>query len=230
MSLCNLLAPGLVLRLRLTLPSRLAVHTVRLAALTRHVVFSAMDTEESGNEITFHNSDRYGLAKLSSNRLCWRTGCMKRGANAQKLDFISDDQPPVAEPPSVFSNSNRVPPTESRFSAPVGGTVQLREPAASQSASPIGATDPGRNQRRATVTAAIPVNLSALQFKTLFGPVSIPVSTIEGVRMADDPRQPATICLTNSDSLTGVLTTDSVTIKTAWGGATIGTRSTSSRS
>jgi hypothetical protein len=66
------------------------------------------------------------------------------------------------------------------------------------------------------------VDLSAFNFKTIFGLASIPVNTIVGMRMADDPRQPATICLANGDSLTGVLTTESVTIKTSWGGATIG--------
>lgn len=65
------------------------------------------------------------------------------------------------------------------------------------------------------------VNLGAIQFKTIFGMVSIPVETIAGLRMGDESRQSATVCLTNGDSLTGTLITDSVTIKTAWGGATI---------
>ena len=65
------------------------------------------------------------------------------------------------------------------------------------------------------------VDLDAFEFKTIFGPVSVPVNTILGIRMADDPRQPATVCLSNGDSLTGVLANDSVTIKTGWGGATI---------
>ena len=56
----------------------------------------------------------------------------------------------------------------------------------------------------------------------MFGPVTIPVSAIAGLRMGDDPRQPATICLSNGDSLTGMLATNAVTIKTAWGSATIG--------
>ena len=66
-----------------------------------------------------------------------------------------------------------------------------------------------------------PVALSALQVKTIFGPVSIPLDRIAGVRIADDSRQPATICLSNGDSLTGVLATDAITIKTEWGSATI---------
>ena len=65
------------------------------------------------------------------------------------------------------------------------------------------------------------VNLGAFEFTTIFGKVSIPVNTIVGMRMAEDPRQPATICLSNGDSLTGVLATDSVVINTAWGRATI---------
>lgn len=67
-----------------------------------------------------------------------------------------------------------------------------------------------------------PVNLAAFELETIFGPVSIPVNTVAGLRTADDPRQLATVCLSNGDSLTGVLATESVTIKTAWGGATIG--------
>jgi hypothetical protein len=65
------------------------------------------------------------------------------------------------------------------------------------------------------------VERNALQFQTVFGLVSIPINTILGVRMAEDPRQPATICLWNGDSLTGTLTGGALTMNTAWGSATI---------
>ena len=38
------------------------------------------------------------------------------------------------------------------------------------------------------------VELGALPIKTIFGPISIPVNQVAGVRNADDARQPATIC------------------------------------
>jgi hypothetical protein len=67
-----------------------------------------------------------------------------------------------------------------------------------------------------------PVNLNALQINTAFGPVSIPLNQIAGIRTLDDPGRSFSVCLTNGDSLTGALASDAITIKTRWGSATIG--------
>jgi hypothetical protein len=158
-------------------------------------------------------------------------GLLARGlhegkANAQRVQFADQEPPreaaPAVSPPAFFS-ANEFSPDE-----PTLGPPSVRsQPARFDSQPHRGLSTPSTQP----IVIAIKdgpqlkgdtVDLAAFKFKTIFGQISIPVNTIAGLRMADDPRQPATICLSNGDSLTGVLATDSVTIKTAWGGATVG--------
>ncbi len=145
-------------------------------------------------------------------------------ANAQRIDtpfkgHVSS-QLPVESPPVVRAG-NRYHPTQPTIISPLGDQSPRfdSQPYDASSAvliQPIVVAIKDGSQLRGE-----PVEVSALQVKTIFGPVSIPIYRVAGVRLADDPRQPATICLSNGDSLTGVLSTDSITIRTEWGSATI---------
>ena len=132
-------------------------------------------------------------------------------ANAQRAVLRAGSQPPAPSSnnsPQFFVGSNQ-------FQPP-----RFREPHRSLS---VAATEPiVVSVKDGPQLDGEPVDLAMSQFETIFGPVAIPMNAIAGLRMAEDAREPVTICLTNGDSLTGVLATDSVTIKTSWGGATIG--------
>lgn len=157
-------------------------------------------------------------------------GLLARGlhdgkANAQRVQFAQAEPPreaAAADAPQAFF-ANELQPSEPALAAPSVRSQPARfdrQPhrgLSAPSTQPIVIAIKNGPQLKGDT-----VDLGAFEFKTIFGPVSIPVNTIAGLRMADDPRQPATICLSNGDSLTGVLATESVTIKTAWGGATVG--------
>lgn len=141
-------------------------------------------------------------------------------AKAQRIDSPFEGRgpspTPVNSPPAVRVG-NRYPSTRPTTVPPLGGFDSVPDDAPlAVSMQPIVVAIKEGPQLRGE-----PVELSALQVKTIFGPVSIPLERIAGVRTADDSRQPATICLSNGDSLTGFLATDSITIKTEWGSATI---------
>jgi hypothetical protein len=135
-----------------------------------------------------------------------------RNANAQRYSNASKEQPsqfPVVTAPAVVNTRNGF-----RNSSPQPDPVPIFR--GYVSAQPIIVAIKEGPQLRGEL-----VELGALQVKTIFGQVSIPLDRISGIRIADDPRQPATICLSNGDSLTGELATDALTIKTEWGSATI---------
>jgi hypothetical protein len=153
-------------------------------------------------------------------------GLLLGSLNAGRVNAQRIDAPPNAEPvpiphfPTVTSHptvraGDRYPVPQraapARFGDHSGGFR-----ASESSKQPIVVTIKDGPQLRGE-----PVGLGALHVNTIFGTVNIPLDRIAGVRTADDPQQPATICLSNGDSLTGVLGNEAITINTQWGTATI---------
>jgi len=57
--------------------------------------------------------------------------------------------------------------------------------------------------------------------KTSFGTTNLPLSTVAGMRMAQDGNAMTTVVLHNGDNLTGAVSLDQVVIQTEWGRAEI---------
>ncbi len=150
-------------------------------------------------------------------------GLQLQRANAQRVDAPA---PSFSTPPTVTHSPSALLPPSSDGSRLAPPTTSPWQPSRLEGPPHRGLSVPPMHPITVVIKGGPqlrgePVNLAAFAFTTVFGPVSIPVNTIRGVRMADDPREPAAICLSNGDCLTGLLTTDSITINTAWGGATI---------
>jgi hypothetical protein len=144
-------------------------------------------------------------------------------ANAQRFDHPPTEEvapfPVVTETPVVNSGDRYSSPRTTPFLSPFGDSSPIGQrfrPSSALSTQPIIVAI-----KEGPQLSGVLVEVNALQVKTVFGQVSIPLDRIAGIRIADDPRQPATICLSNGDSLTGALATDALTIKTEWGSATI---------
>lgn len=68
----------------------------------------------------------------------------------------------------------------------------------------------------------VPVNLAVIEFNGVFGRIAVPLECISGIRVDNQAKNATTICFWNGDCLTGSLVTETISIKTPWGSATIG--------
>ena len=62
---------------------------------------------------------------------------------------------------------------------------------------------------------------TSIEMKTSFGQVTLPLSEVAGIRMADEGNATTTVVLHNGDSVTGATDVSRLTVETEWGTATI---------
>ena len=131
------------------------------------------------------------------------------------------------------------------WSALAGATLAQDTPTAVPTAVPVSAT-PTTPSSSATITRSPPVISRKLQpqsvtvtlldgmklqgeltevdqwsMKTSFGTTNLPLSTVAGMRMAQEGNSMTTVVLHNGDNLTGAVQLDQVVIQTEWGRAEI---------
>ena len=65
------------------------------------------------------------------------------------------------------------------------------------------------------------IDLESIQFKAEFGEVTIPMAKIAGIKLNGNAEGDAVVALKNGDLVTGGISLDTVSLKTAWGKAHI---------
>lgn len=93
--------------------------------------------------------------------------------------------------------------------APVGDAPRLR---------PLSVTV---NLAKSTQIRGALTDATSIEMKTSFGQVTLPLSEVAGIRMADESTATTTVVLHNGDSVTGATDFSRLTVETEWGVATI---------